>query len=77
MTLSKFMKEKVKIIKNLENNTNYDIRICSNYNEISSLWSETKTIKTNIDSTILSNLSRKNEFLKQIYEWSILKEVWN
>ena len=56
MTLSKFMKEKVKIIKNLENNTNYDIRICSNYNEISSLWSETKTIKTNIDSTILFNL---------------------
>ena len=65
------------IINNLKNDTNYDIRICSNLNNVYGLWSEVKTIKTNksIDSKILSNSEKKNEYLKKIYEWSQYKSM--
>ena len=65
------------IINNLKNDSNYDIRICSNLNNVYGLWSEVKTIKTNksIDSTILSNCEKKNEYLKKIYEWSQYKSM--
>ena len=65
------------IINNLKNNTNYEIRICSIYNNIDSLWSEIKKITTpnSLDSSILSNTNQKNEFLQKIYEWSGYKKM--
>ena len=64
------------IINNLKNNTNYEIRICSIYNNVNGLWSEIKKIKTNsIDSQILFNEPKKNEFLKKIYEWTGYKNM--
>ena len=63
------------IINNLKNDTNYDIRICSNLNNVYGLWSEVKTIKTNVGSQILSNSEKKNEYLKKIYEWSQYKNM--
>ena len=35
------------LINNLESNTNYEIRICSIYNDINSIYSEIKKVKTN------------------------------
>ena len=65
------------IIKNLNNNTKYEIRICSLYNDVSGLWSESLilTTKNAIDSNILSNSDKKNEFLEKIYEWSGCKSL--
>jgi len=61
------------LINNLDNNTNYEIRICSVYNDINSIWSEIKKVKTNefdIDSLILKESNRSDEFIRKIYEWS-------
>ena len=58
------------LIKNLEENTNYEFRICCSYNDLVTNWSETKNIKTfSFDSTILNESNRKKEFLEKIYEW--------
>ena len=59
------------LINNLDSDTNYEIRICSIYNDIDSNWSEIKKVKTNeFDSLILKESNRVNEFLRKIYEWS-------
>ena len=59
------------LINNLEGNTNYEIRICSIYNDINSIYSEIKKVKTNeFDSLILKESNRVDEFIKKIYEWS-------
>jgi len=61
------------LINNLDSNTNYEIRICSIYNDINSIWSEIKKVKTNefdIDSLILKESNRVDEFIRKIYEWS-------
>jgi len=59
------------LITNLNSNTNYEIRICSIYNDINSLWSEIKKVKTNeFDSLILKESKRVDEFIRKIYEWS-------
>jgi len=58
------------LINNLDSNTNYEIRICSVYNDINSIWSEIKKVKTNIDSLILKESNRVDEFIRKIYEWS-------
>ena len=59
------------LINNLDSNTNYEIRICSIYNDINSIWSEIKKVKTNeFDSLILKESNRVNEFIRKIYEWS-------
>ena len=55
----------------LNSDTNYEIRICTIYNNIHSIWSETKKIKTSIiDSTILNESKRCDEFMNKIYEWT-------
>ena len=57
-------------INKLEGNTNYEIRICSLYNDLQSQWSKIVKIKTiNIDSVILEESNRKFEFLEKIKEW--------
>jgi len=59
------------LINNLDINTNYQIRICSVYNDINSNWSEIKKVKTNeYISLILKESKRYDEFIRKIYEWS-------
>ena len=59
------------LINNLDSNTNYEIRICSIYNDINSIYSEIKKVKTNeFDSLILKESNRVNEFIRKIYECS-------
>ena len=65
------------IINNLESDTYYEIRICSFYNNIISNWTKIYKIKTKdiIDSIILKNNERKNEFINKIIEWSGYKSM--
>ena len=65
------------IIKNLKNNTKYEIRICSIYNGVSGFWSENYNLLTTkaIDSNILCNSNDKNGYLGKIYEWSGAKNL--
>ena len=59
------------IINKLNSDTNYEIRLCSLYNNITSSWSDTKKIKTmKFDSIILNESKRCDEFLNKIYEWT-------
>ena len=59
------------LINDLDSNSNYEIGICTVYNDIHSIWSEIKNCKTNeFDSIILKESNRVNEFIKKIYEWS-------
>jgi len=58
------------LINNLDSNTNYEIRICSVYNDINSIWSEIKKAKTYFDSLILKESNRVDEFIRKIYELS-------
>ena len=58
-------------IDKLNSNTNYEIKICGIYNNNSGMWSEIKNVKTNkIDSIILSESKREDEYLNKIYEWT-------
>jgi hypothetical protein len=58
-------------IENLIIGTNYEIRICSIYEESISNWSPLQRVKTlSIDSKILEESNRENEFLEKIFEWS-------
>jgi len=65
------------VINNLDSNTYYEIRICSFYNNIISNWSKIYKIKTKdiIDSIILNNNERKNEYINKIIEWSGYKSM--
>ena len=47
------------IINNLDDNTNYEIRLCSFYNNIISEWTQIYKIKTKIFSVILNYNERK------------------
>ena len=59
------------IIDNLKRNSYYEIKICCFYNDIIGDWSEIKEVKTLIiDSLILNQPNRIEEFLKIIYEWT-------
>ena len=58
-------------IENLNNGTNYEIRICSIYEESISDWSPLQRVKTlAVDSKILDESNREKEFLEKIFEWS-------
>ena len=51
-------------INNLTINTNYEIRICSVYNNLMSEWSKTEKVKTDyFDESIILNLQNKNQIL--------------
>ena len=63
-------------VNNLSMNTNYEFRICSSINNITGIWTEPYKIKTDeIDSTILNNSKRKNEFSLKLLEWSGYKKM--
>ena len=58
-------------INNLTTDTSYEFRICSLYNELNGKWTEIQKIKTlQLDSIILEESKRENEFLNIIYEWT-------
>ena len=66
------------LINNLDKNTNYEIRICSIYNDIISNYTHIYKIKTKnfeIDSLILSEIERGEEFLNKLYEWTGYKNM--
>ena len=61
---------------NLEKNTNYEIRICAIYKGVRSDWSEIKKIKTkSVDSLILKEEEKGDEYLEKLYEWSGYKNM--
>ena len=61
-------------INNLIENTDYEVKICSYYDNLFSNWSEIKKFKTNekglSDSQILKETKREKEFVNKIYEWT-------
>ena len=60
-------------VDHLEKNTNYDIRLCSVYKNETSNWTQTYKVKTknlDVDSFILSEHEKGNEFLKKLLEWT-------
>ena len=63
-------------LNNLTKNTNYELRICFFYNDIIGEWTQIQKFKTsNVDSVILNECERKDEFLKKLYEWCKYKEM--
>ena len=58
-------------INKLESNTNYEIRLCTIYNNIISNYSDIIKFKTNkFDSILLNETNKCNECLNKIYEWT-------
>jgi hypothetical protein len=63
-------------IDNLLQNTNYEFKICSNYKEFISPWTEIQRFKTNnLYSIILKDLSKNNEYIKKLHEWTKSKKM--
>ena len=65
-------------IENLKSNKNYELRICTLYEDIISSWTEIQKIKKTDykgDSIILYNSKRGNEFTKKLLEWSGYKKM--
>ena len=64
------------IIKNLEYESNYQLRLCSLYNNIKSNYSNIYNIKNDfIDSTILKKNEKRKEYINKIIEWSEFKSM--
>ena len=66
------------LIEKLEKDTYYEVRICCLYNELIGSWSQIKKVKTEdfiIDSIILKETQRENEFFEKLYEWSGYKKM--
>ena len=58
-------------INNLNADTTYEIRICISYEKINGIYSEIKKVRTSkVDSIILKESKRCDEFLNIIYEWT-------
>ena len=58
------------IIKNLNINTIYDIRICCKYKDILGEWSDVQKFKTlDFDSIILKESKKGKEYLLKLCEW--------
>ena len=63
-------------IDNLLQNTNYEFKICYIYKEHISLWTEIQKFKTNnLDSIILKDLPKNNEYIKKLLEWTKSKKM--
>ena len=65
------------LLNNLSINTNYEFRICSFYNNSYGNWSEIQKVKTkfNVDSNILKESKREDEFISKILECSRYKRM--
>ena len=63
-------------LNNLKINTNYEFRICCFNDDIIGEWTQIQKFKTSdLDSVILNECERKDEFLKKLYEWCKYKEI--
>ena len=62
-------------IKDLDYITNYEIRICSVYNNIKGNYSQIYKIKIDFDSIILNINEKGNEYLNKIFEWCGTKSM--
>ena len=62
-------------IKDLDSFTNYEIRICSVYNNIKGNYSQIYKIKIDFDSIILNINEKGNEYLNKIFEWCGAKSM--
>ena len=58
------------LINNLEKNTNYEIEICSIYKDTISDWTKLKIKTSPIDSLIINESERREEFINKLCEWS-------
>ena len=56
-------------INNLESNKSYEIKLCTIYKDDMSNYTELYKIAT-VDSKILSEVEKGNEYLNKLYEWS-------
>ena len=64
------------VIKELEEDTEYEFRICSFYDNITGLWSDIQKVRTiEFNSIILKEQKKINEFLKKMLEWSGYKNM--
>ena len=69
-------KEKECFIKDLEENTNYEIRICSFCDDLIGQWCEIQKVKTSqIDSSILRHSDNQKKYLEKIFEWTGYKRM--
>ena len=58
-------------VENLNENTNYEIRICIIYNNIVSNWTKLQKVKTKeFESIILKESQKGKEFYNKILEWT-------
>ena len=63
-------------VNNLSSNTTYEFRICSFCKDTNGEWSQIhKITTTKIDSLILTELNRYDDFLNKIKEWSGYKKI--
>ena len=64
------------LLDNLEKNTNYEVRLCTLYKDIISNFTQIYKIKTKkIDSLILNEIEKGEEYLNKLYEWTGYKEM--
>ena len=69
-------KNKSCLIDKLSSNTEYELRICSVYNDIKGFWSDLIRIKTkDFDSNILKESKNGSKFLDKIFDWSGYKNM--
>ena len=63
--------EKKFLIENLSKNSTYEIGICSTFDNLMSniIYKSFNTVNLIIDSNILSESKRQDEFLEKIHEW--------
>ncbi len=55
---------------------NYELRICSIYDDLMGSWSKIEKFKTtDIDSLILKDEEKRKEFFQKIFEWSGYKRM--
>ena len=66
------------LIENLDKNTDYNIRLCSVYKDKISNWTEIYKVKTKnfaVNSIILCEEEKGNEYLQKLLEWTGKKEM--
>ena len=64
------------LINKLDKNTNYEIKLCSFYNDLISNYTRIYKVKTkNLDSLILSEAEKGDEFLNRLLEWTGYKGI--
>ena len=64
------------LINDLDCDTEYEFRICSFYDNKTGPWSDIQKTKTiDLNSIILKDQKRKNEFSKKMLEWSGYKKM--